>query len=99
MILPSSLLSLFRQIIPLVILEEGSYEKDVLFYVNLGEPQMIGGNFNIVVLFDATRTLRRRRRLVHFTHISLSLEKERRKLNQIFIFNISFSFAHIKAEF
>lgn len=27
----------------MVILEEGSYEKDVLFYVNLGEPQMVGG--------------------------------------------------------
>lgn len=27
--------------IPLGILEEGSYEKDVLFYVNLGEPQMV----------------------------------------------------------
>lgn len=38
----------FRQIIPLVILEEGSYEKDVLFYVNIGEPQMVGGKFNIV---------------------------------------------------
>lgn len=38
-------ISFFRQIIPLVILEEGSYEKDVLFYVNLGEPQMIGGNY------------------------------------------------------
>lgn len=24
-------------------MEEGSYEKDVLFYVNLGEPEMIGG--------------------------------------------------------
>lgn len=33
-----------RKMIPLVILEEGSYEKDVLFYVNLGEPQMVGGN-------------------------------------------------------
>lgn len=33
----------FRKCIPLVILEEGSYEKDVLFYVNLGEPQMVGG--------------------------------------------------------
>ncbi|XP_031629723.1 sodium/calcium exchanger 1 isoform X2 [Contarinia nasturtii] len=30
--------------IPLVILEEGSYEKDVLLYVNLGEPQMVGAN-------------------------------------------------------
>lgn len=41
----SSLLHFFRrQIIPLVILEEGSYEKDVLLYVNLGEPQMVGGN-------------------------------------------------------
>lgn len=29
--------------IPLVVLEEGSYEKDVLLYVNLGEPQMVGG--------------------------------------------------------
>lgn len=33
-----------RKTIPLIILEEGSYEKDVLFYVNLGEPQMVGGN-------------------------------------------------------
>jgi solute carrier family 8 (sodium/calcium exchanger) len=32
-----------EKIIPLVILEEGSYEKDVLLYVNLGEPQMVGG--------------------------------------------------------
>ncbi|XP_070493895.1 sodium/calcium exchanger Calx isoform X2 [Chironomus tepperi] len=31
-----------EQVIPLVILEEGSYEKDVLFYVNIGEPQMVG---------------------------------------------------------
>lgn len=29
--------------IDVVILEEGSYEKDVLFYVNLGEPQVSGG--------------------------------------------------------
>lgn len=32
-----------EKIIPLVILEEGSYEKDVLMYVNIGEPQMVGG--------------------------------------------------------
>lgn len=38
----------FRQNIPLVILEEGSYEKDVLLYVNLGEPQMVGGNFHAI---------------------------------------------------
>ncbi|XP_059610533.1 sodium/calcium exchanger 1 [Phlebotomus argentipes] len=31
-----------EKMIPLVILEEGSYEKDVLLYVNLGEPQMVG---------------------------------------------------------
>lgn len=24
-------------------MEEGSYEKDVLLYVNIGEPQMVGG--------------------------------------------------------
>ncbi|KAL1401143.1 hypothetical protein pipiens_006844 [Culex pipiens pipiens] len=28
--------------IQLVIIEEGSYEKDVLLYVNLGEPQQVG---------------------------------------------------------
>lgn len=33
----------YRKTIPLVILEEGSYEKDVLLYVNIGEPQMVGG--------------------------------------------------------
>lgn len=33
-----------RQNIPLIIIEEGSYEKDVLLYANLGEPQMVGGN-------------------------------------------------------
>ncbi|XP_055545055.1 sodium/calcium exchanger 1 isoform X2 [Wyeomyia smithii] len=32
-----------EQTIQLGIIEEGSYEKDVLFYVNLGEPQQIGG--------------------------------------------------------
>uniref|UniRef100_A0AAG5CWT8 Calx-beta domain-containing protein n=2 Tax=Anopheles atroparvus TaxID=41427 RepID=A0AAG5CWT8_ANOAO len=31
------------KVISLFITEEGSYEKDVLFYVNLGEPQQIGG--------------------------------------------------------
>ncbi|XP_055696022.1 sodium/calcium exchanger 1 isoform X2 [Lutzomyia longipalpis] len=31
-----------EKMIPLVVLEEGSYEKDVLLYVNLGEPQMVG---------------------------------------------------------
>lgn len=36
----------FRQNIPLVILEEGSYEKDVLLYVNIGEPHMVGGKYN-----------------------------------------------------
>ncbi|XP_055697182.1 sodium/calcium exchanger 1 isoform X3 [Phlebotomus papatasi] len=33
-----------EKMIPLVILEEGSYEKDVLLYVNLGEPQMVGAS-------------------------------------------------------
>ena len=27
----------------MVVLEEGSYEKDVLMYINLGVPQMVGG--------------------------------------------------------
>lgn len=40
---PFSFPSRCRQTIPLIILEEGSYEKDVLFYVNLGEPEMVGG--------------------------------------------------------
>lgn len=39
----SFLFRISRQTIPLVILEEGSYEKDVLLYVNIGEPQMVGG--------------------------------------------------------
>ncbi|CAD7083901.1 unnamed protein product [Hermetia illucens] len=30
-----------KKVIQLGIIEEGSYEKDVLFYVNLGEPQMV----------------------------------------------------------
>ncbi|XP_058460074.1 sodium/calcium exchanger 1 isoform X2 [Malaya genurostris] len=32
-----------EKVIQLIIVEEGSYEKDVLFYVNIGEPQQIGG--------------------------------------------------------
>lgn len=32
-----------RKMIPLVVMEEGSYEKDVLLYINLGVPQMVGG--------------------------------------------------------
>ncbi|KAJ6637039.1 Sodium/calcium exchanger 1 [Pseudolycoriella hygida] len=31
-----------EKVIQLTILEEGSYEKDVLLYVNIGEPQMVG---------------------------------------------------------
>lgn len=49
----SILFSHFRQNIPLIILEEGSYEKDVLFYVNIGEPTMIGGKF-----YDVLRVVR-----------------------------------------
>lgn len=44
-----------RKFIPLNIIEEDSYEKDVLFYVNLGDPQMVGGNFFIRV--DLERSL------------------------------------------
>lgn len=33
----------FRKHIPLHIIEEDSYEKDVLFYVNLGDPELLGG--------------------------------------------------------
>lgn len=40
-----------RKTIPLIILEEGSYEKDVLFYVNLGEPQMVGGKIIFIEYF------------------------------------------------
>lgn len=36
--------------IPLVVLEEGSYEKDVLIYVNLGVPQMVGGMCDLFLL-------------------------------------------------
>lgn len=32
-----------RKMIPLAVLEEGSYEKDVIMYINLGVPQMVGG--------------------------------------------------------
>jgi hypothetical protein len=38
-----------RKTIPLTIIEEDSYEKDVLFYVQLGEPQMSGGKISINV--------------------------------------------------
>lgn len=36
-------MSFFRKVIPLSIVEEDSYEKDALFYVELGEPQLQGG--------------------------------------------------------
>ncbi|KAJ0173482.1 hypothetical protein K1T71_010631 [Dendrolimus kikuchii] len=36
--------------IPLHIIEEDSYEKDVLFYVNLGEPELLGDNDNPVAM-------------------------------------------------
>lgn len=38
---------LFRKIITVGIIEEGSYEKDVLFYVNIGEPIMAPGKTKI----------------------------------------------------
>ncbi|XP_073950181.1 sodium/calcium exchanger 3 isoform X2 [Choristoneura fumiferana] len=37
-----------EKFIPLHIIEEDSYEKDVLFYVNLGNPELIGDNDNPV---------------------------------------------------
>ncbi|KAJ2938497.1 hypothetical protein O0L34_g12992 [Tuta absoluta] len=42
-----------RQFIPLHIIEEDSYEKDMLFYVNLGEPELLGEVFE-TFLPDAT---------------------------------------------
>lgn len=45
----------YRRLITLTIIEEDSYEKDVLFYVQLGEPQMSGGkkfsSFFVVYVF------------------------------------------------
>ncbi|XP_052756511.1 sodium/calcium exchanger 3 isoform X3 [Galleria mellonella] len=38
-----------EKFIPLHIIEEDSYEKDVLFYVNLGEPELLGDDDNPVV--------------------------------------------------
>ncbi|XP_072929703.1 sodium/calcium exchanger Calx [Epargyreus clarus] len=37
-----------EKFIPLHIIEEDSYEKDVLFYVNLGEPELLGDDENPV---------------------------------------------------
>ncbi|KAL4706047.1 hypothetical protein ACJJTC_013514 [Scirpophaga incertulas] len=48
---------IWRKFIPLHIIEEDSYEKDVLFYVNLGEPELLGGDFlytNTIILFAST---------------------------------------------
>ena len=39
------LVIVYRKIIPLVILEEDSYEKDVLFYMEISNPQQLGGEF------------------------------------------------------
>lgn len=44
----------FRKVIPIYITEEDSYEKDVLFYVQLGEPRMLGGR---ILSFYNTITL------------------------------------------
>ncbi|KAL0819437.1 hypothetical protein ABMA28_007542 [Loxostege sticticalis] len=42
-------LTIYLRFIPLHIIEEDSYEKDVLFYVNLGEPELLGDDDNPVV--------------------------------------------------
>ncbi|XP_028168735.1 sodium/calcium exchanger 3 isoform X2 [Ostrinia furnacalis] len=41
-----------EKFIPLHIIEEDSYEKDVLFYVNLGEPELLGDDDHPVVPGD-----------------------------------------------
>lgn len=38
-------IAFYRKIITIGIIEEGSYEKDVTFYVNLGEPTMAPGKY------------------------------------------------------
>ncbi|EDS26143.1 conserved hypothetical protein [Culex quinquefasciatus] len=38
----TSFIGSIEKTVQLVIIEEGSYEKDVLLYVNLGEPQQVG---------------------------------------------------------
>ncbi|XP_075982859.1 sodium/calcium exchanger 3 isoform X2 [Anticarsia gemmatalis] len=45
-----------EKFIPLHIIEEDSYEKDVLFYVNLGEPELLGETFE-TFLPDASATV------------------------------------------
>ena len=42
-ILKTVKLFVFRKTIPLTLIDEDSYEKDVLFYAQLGEIRMIGG--------------------------------------------------------
>ncbi|XP_035894725.1 sodium/calcium exchanger 3 isoform X1 [Anopheles stephensi] len=44
-----------EKVIQLVIIEEGSYEKDVLLYVNLGEPQQIGDDHVTGIIEAAER--------------------------------------------
>lgn len=39
----------YRQSIFLTIIKEDSYEKDVLFYVQLGDPEMSGGKQKIIM--------------------------------------------------
>jgi hypothetical protein len=59
----SSLLTLsllLRKLIPLVIIDEESYEKSLIMYVNIGDPRHIAGKVAECRLFLEVKFLERR---------------------------------------
>ncbi len=53
-------LPLFRKLIPLVIIDEESYEKSLIMYVNIGDPRHIAGKVAECRLFLEVKLLERR---------------------------------------
>lgn len=46
---------MFRQIIELPIMDEETYEKSLILYVNLGEPRQIAGEYFLQIIYFSTK--------------------------------------------
>jgi hypothetical protein len=55
---PDTALLLFRKLIPLAVIDEESYEKSLIMYVNIGEPRHIAGELMKVSVLTAGGGLR-----------------------------------------
>jgi hypothetical protein len=62
---------MFRQIIELPIMDEETYEKSLILYVNLGEPRQIAGEYFIPIIYFSTKIVMARNTKTSFVKVKI----------------------------